>query len=432
MGLLGSVAGAAEGVPARMGSGQCLGCALVTAALNSCHRRPADRPPLLPLPATTCLPPLQGDVMKSIDAAVAAGRPARAAVVSKRSGERLTVVLRPGASDQLAPGKAIGIPNWVPSERAPGAGCHAGALPGGLDDGGDVFEGPKGTHTTPTPQLATCFWFVAVEGSPVGSAASQASSSGVAAAAVTPGGPSTPSGVAPAPRAARKALQTFFSQQQPEALQGLQMGPLVGSGSFGRGACRARIPAAWHAWLCAGPPTQPCHSFVCKQGPQAASASLLQPPSPHLDPLTNPLPPTCCCTVAVYRGMWRGSVVAVKLIECARAAPPGGSPAASSGSAVEAALAEAQLSKSLDHPSIVKVRWGGAGWGGGWVIGWLGWIGLGWTGGRPARAGVDWRSAVVAEFPWLTWLPSHLFPTPTYSHLPPQTASPTCRRWSTQ
>ena len=83
MGLLGSVAGAAEGVPARMGSGQCLGCALVTAALNSCHRRPADRPPLLPLPATTCLPPLQGDVMKSIDAAVAAGRPARAAVVFK-------------------------------------------------------------------------------------------------------------------------------------------------------------------------------------------------------------------------------------------------------------------------------------------------------------------------------------------------------------
>jgi hypothetical protein len=118
---------------------------------------------------------------------------------------------------------------------------------------------------------------------------------------------------------------------------------------------------AWHVWLCglcAGAPTEPCQSLVANMVPTQHSASLGHLPCPHSDP---PNPPTRC-TAAVYRGMWRGRVVAVKLIECTRPAS-GGSPAASSGSAVEAALAEAQLSKSLDHPSIVKVRFGGGGGG---------------------------------------------------------------------
>lgn len=42
----------------------------------------------------------------------------------------MTITLRPGSSDQLQPSRPIGIPNWVPSEAEPDAGCHAGALMG--------------------------------------------------------------------------------------------------------------------------------------------------------------------------------------------------------------------------------------------------------------------------------------------------------------
>lgn len=72
-----------------------------------------------------CLPP-QADVQAQLDAAIAEGRAARATVTSRATGAAVSVVLRPGCSDQLAPSKAVGIPNWVPSEKDPQAGCHAG------------------------------------------------------------------------------------------------------------------------------------------------------------------------------------------------------------------------------------------------------------------------------------------------------------------
>lgn len=64
--------------------------------------------------------------MRAVDAAVATAQPARVTVRSRRTGRKVTVVLRPGSSDQLRPETAIGIPNWVPSEAAPELGCHAG------------------------------------------------------------------------------------------------------------------------------------------------------------------------------------------------------------------------------------------------------------------------------------------------------------------
>lgn len=65
------------------------------------------------------------------------------------------------------------------------------------------------------------------------------------------------------------------------------------------------------------------------------------PPSPYPFPV---LPPS-----AVYRGFWRDEVVAVKLIDCCFTSQAG------SASAAELALHEAELSKSLQHPCVVKV-----------------------------------------------------------------------------
>jgi hypothetical protein len=60
------------------------------------------------------------------------------------------------------------------------------------------------------------------------------------------------------------------------------------------------------------------------------------------------------CTIrgpAVYRGQWRDRVVAVKIIDCTL-----GGGKQNGTSAAEVALHEAELSRNLDHPCIVKVR----------------------------------------------------------------------------
>jgi hypothetical protein len=228
-------------------------------------------------------------VQEALGAAVAAGQPARATVTSRRTGQKVTITLRPGSSDQLQPSKAIGIPNWVPSELEPQAGCHAGALPGAIQrDGGDVFEGPApSTPGGSFPQLASCFWFVSIEGTPPGSAAGHVLTAAVpsagSAATSAPGAPTTPGGTVEAAPPVR-TLQAFASKAVPRQLKGLALGPLIGSGSFGR----------------------------------------------------------------VYRGEWHTGVVAVKLIDCSFTAKR------QADSAAASALAEAELSKSLDHPSIVK------------------------------------------------------------------------------
>ena len=63
-----------------------------------------------------------------MDAAVAAGQPARIAVRSKASGALLTLVLRPASTDQLTPAKPVGVPNWV--RRWVGTGAQSGLLSG--------------------------------------------------------------------------------------------------------------------------------------------------------------------------------------------------------------------------------------------------------------------------------------------------------------
>lgn len=119
----------------------------------------------------------------------------------------------------------------------------AGALPGALQrDGGDVFEGPApSTPGGESPQLASCFWFVTIEGSPPGSAAGHvitaAPASQVSSAPGAPGTPGRSDKVVPAVR----TLQAFASKAVPRQLAGLALGPLIGSGSFGRGEHRRQL-----------------------------------------------------------------------------------------------------------------------------------------------------------------------------------------------
>lgn len=225
----------------------------------------------------------------------------------------------------------------------------AGALPGALQrDGGDVFEGPAPTTPgSPSPQLAGCFWFVSIEGTPPGSAAGHVRTavrvSDAASSAV--GEPVTPGGSRDVP-VVRSPLQTFASKAVPAKLAGLKMGPLVGSGSFGRGECaRGDACAQWCiVWVGCGQ-----ESAARRRGdtgfPQQVCCCVLSFSTAH--------PLRLCCPPfphpAVYRGEWDTGMVAVKLIECSF-----GRKGATVTDA-SAALAEAELSKSLDHPCIVKV-----------------------------------------------------------------------------
>jgi hypothetical protein len=191
---------------------------------------------------------LQG-VLEKVDAAVAAGKPARVAVRSRTSGALLTLVLRPASTDQLNPDKPVGVPNWVRSEKELQAGTVAAPL--ALDTTGEVG--------TIDPQLASCFYLAVVEpfdgvseagalpaGSPM-SSAGHVGSDGVME-------PGTPELFARPPR----SMLAYGDHSIPPALAGLEMGPLIGSGSFAKGECGSlqawlgfRAHPAWQArWFC--------------------------------------------------------------------------------------------------------------------------------------------------------------------------------------
>lgn len=132
--------------------------------------------------------------------------------------------------------------------------CRCAPAAGALEAGGGEFEGPVGTGGSGHPQLANCFWFVQVEGSAVSSAASSAATSAGSSAAPSVGAPRTPGATPPGTRSnsidvggnkearlrrssTELPLHLFSSKPLPAVLEGLQMGPMIGSGSFGRGEC---------------------------------------------------------------------------------------------------------------------------------------------------------------------------------------------------
>ncbi|GAB4813700.1 hypothetical protein N2152v2_000746 [Parachlorella kessleri] len=220
------------------------------------------------------------DEMARVDAAVAAGQPVRIAVRCRASGALVALSLRPAATDQIHPHKPVGVPNWVRSEKE-------------LQQAGQVEDGlqldTSGAVGTIDPQLASCFYLAVVEpwdsvteggvlptGSPVSTLGGMArlQSEG---STVSPATPEESEAFAPArpPR----SMMAFGDHCLPPGLAGLEMGPLIGSGSFAK----------------------------------------------------------------VYRGFWKGGVVAVKVVDCNR-----------HGSLADDVMAEAVLSKGLVHENIVR------------------------------------------------------------------------------
>jgi len=144
-------------------------------------------------------------------------------VTSKRE---LTLRMMPATTDRFSPSKATGIPGWVPSADAP----KGSKL--GLDVDDDKIIDIENRDLMEVPD-AKCFWFaVVVNNSSISSSAGSTvassgrmsgSQSGSAGSKTTKSGGSV------------KSFGSFFGEYTPpESLGDLQLGPLLGSGSFGK------------------------------------------------------------------------------------------------------------------------------------------------------------------------------------------------------
>eukprot|EP00887_Chlorella_sp_A99_P006213 scaffold3.g6213.t1 len=153
--------------------------------------------------------------MADVHSAVARGDAIELDVRCRASGVPLRVVLRPASTDQLTPGKPVGVPNWCISEVVHGdAGSPAGQL--GVD--------LPPVDVDAVSELASCFWLVQVVPA-LTAAAPRAGSLDLV---------QTPSPVQRRARRSDEAPCAFGSRPPPPALDGLRLGPLIGSGAFGK------------------------------------------------------------------------------------------------------------------------------------------------------------------------------------------------------
>lgn len=171
-----------------------------------------------------------GQVMLvEVDAAVASGRSTRLPVRSKASGTLIMLVLRPAGTDQLVPEKPVGVPNWVRSELE---------LKGGrVEDA--LATDTSGAVGTIDPQLARSFFLVAIEWVDNTAALPDGIPVSSGELSETLAGPDTP------PQVDLK-VQAYGDKPVPASLTGLDLGPLIGSGSFAkvyRGAWEGKVVA---------------------------------------------------------------------------------------------------------------------------------------------------------------------------------------------
>lgn len=136
-------------------------------------------------------------------------------VTCKKTGKSLALRFMPATSDRLAPSKATGIPSWVPSEDAP---------PGsklGLDVDKDKTVDVTERDRSSSPD-SKCFWFAVVVESEYFSSATSAGGSSVSV-----------NSTADTDWSADFSCG-FGDYAIPEGMGNLSLGPLLGSGSFGK------------------------------------------------------------------------------------------------------------------------------------------------------------------------------------------------------
>ena len=153
--------------------------------------------------------------------------------IHKVTGQKVNLNLRPASSDQISPGKPVGVPSWVPSEMA-----HDDLI--GLDM--DPITVKEHTDLGMCSNVAKCFYFVVISPYASSSAASsqrtslESNTSEVSSMEVS-GSLTDASGAS----YGRLISNSYGDHFIPDDLAGLELGPLIGSGGFGKGECLARF-----------------------------------------------------------------------------------------------------------------------------------------------------------------------------------------------
>eukprot|EP00887_Chlorella_sp_A99_P004652 scaffold4.g4652.t1 len=199
---------------------------------------------------------------QAAEAALAAGQAARLRLELAGSGRKVSVSLRPAATDQLQNEYFVGIPNFVGEAADPPAarGSAAASLANGAGlangihtDGRTGATSPSASDASPramdggAPAQPQSLWFVVLSPRTSRSEAQEPASLQEAERGAQQGGdPATRSPRQSSVRLSREdstassALSGTSVQLKrhgkapPSALSDLQLGPLVGSGSFGR------------------------------------------------------------------------------------------------------------------------------------------------------------------------------------------------------
>ena len=149
--------------------------------------------------------------------------------IHKETGHKVTLNLQPASTDQISPGKPVGVPSWVPSEMVDDC-------PIGLDM--EPVKVKEHMELGMCSNVAKCFYFVVI--SPYTSS-SGASSQRTSLDSDDPGaycvdmsedsGTSSKSSWKPI----SSSGSSYGDYTIPEDLAGLELGPLIGSGGCGKG-----------------------------------------------------------------------------------------------------------------------------------------------------------------------------------------------------
>ena len=187
---------------------------------------------------------------------VANGRAATIKVSSKKTGAKLVLCLRPASSDQMSPGKPVGVPSWVPSEKHPEARLGVDMQPIKV-----MEKDPELCRN-----VEKCFYFAVVmpdDGScsfgsllesqgmsgqwsdSLGPASNSSNNSENSSASGSRGTKSSGSGSQSSKSQLWKPLGSAFANgdfnMPAELASDLDLGALIGSGGFGKGKWRCSI-----------------------------------------------------------------------------------------------------------------------------------------------------------------------------------------------